>query len=87
MKNVNTRFNQDRGEGANHGIADVFSLYTQLTEPFLDHVEAINNYEAEMIPRAKVAVLTSRRACLDAHDSKSINEKSPLVAKRVMIFE
>ena len=49
--------------------------------------ERIGKYEEEMIPRAKVAVLTSRRACMDAHDSKSINESSPLIARRVIIFE
>jgi hypothetical protein len=41
----------------------------------------------EMIPRARMAVLNSRRACMDAHDAKSINEASPLVARRAIVFE
>lgn len=78
----------DRGEAANHGIADIAQLYKQLfNDENASQAEAISRYEAEMIPRTKVAVLTSRRACLDAHDSKNINESSPLVGRRVMIYE
>ncbi|KAL8677733.1 MAG: hypothetical protein Q9186_005868 [Xanthomendoza sp. 1 TL-2023] len=49
--------------------------------------EAIDAYETEMIERTAPAVLTSRRACLDAHDYKSITDQSPLVSRRVMITE
>lgn len=35
-----------------------------------------------MVARTRPAVLTSRRACLDAHDYKRINESSPLVSRR-----
>ena len=78
----------DRGEAANHGIADIAQLYKQLFDcDNASQQEAIGKYEAEMIPRTKVAVLTRRKACLDAHDSKNINENSPLVGRRVMIYE
>ena len=77
----------DRGEAANHGITDVANLYKQLFAENTTQAQGIDKYEDEMIQRTKVAVLTSRRACMDAHDSKSINELSPLVARRVMIFE
>ncbi len=47
----------------------------------------IEAYENEMIPRASLAVLNSRKACMDAHDHNSIDEHSPLVAKRAVKFE
>ena len=40
-----------------------------------------------MIQRTAPAVLNSRRACLDAHDYKSISEASPLVGRRAMEAE
>lgn len=40
-----------------------------------------------MIPRALVAVLNSRRACMDAHDSQAITESSPLVARRAIVLD
>lgn len=48
---------------------------------------AIDAYEEEMIERTGPAVLTSRRACLDAHEYGRINDQSPLVSKRVKITE
>lgn len=48
---------------------------------------AIDAYEEEMIQRTGPAVLTSRRACLDAHEYARINDQSPLVSKRVKITE
>lgn len=47
----------------------------------------VERYETEMIPRARMAVLNSRRACMDAHDANTITETSPLVARRAMVFE
>ncbi len=88
-----------RGEGANHGITDV----AVLVESILSIVAprevcssssitatldtAINEYEYEMIGRTAPAVLTSRKACLDAHDYRNITEQSPLVAKRAIVFD
>ncbi|KAI9681267.1 MAG: hypothetical protein M1817_002549 [Caeruleum heppii] len=80
-----------RGEAANHGIADIRSL--------LDHLGAyltsptprpamlegrMNAYETEMIGRTKPAVLRSRQACLDAHDTRRLGKESPLVSRRVV---
>jgi hypothetical protein len=41
-------------------------------------------YEGEMVERKEIAVLASRRACLDAHEYVRINENSPLVKRRMM---
>ena len=87
----------DRGEGANHGIADIHHL-THTLLPVLQHhhretagppglANAITAYETEMIARTGPAVLTSRRACADAHDYARIGEGSPLVSRRVMVTE
>ncbi|KAL5350011.1 hypothetical protein ACLOAV_005047 [Pseudogymnoascus australis] len=72
-----------RGEAANHGIADVASLVRELfAETDASAPGPFERYAAEMIPRARIAVLNSRRACLDAHDHEKICETSPLVARR-----
>ncbi len=81
-----------RGEGANHGITDIAVLLENLLPALADSssvsvTDAINAYEHEMICRTAPAVLTSRRACLDAHDYQKINEESPLVSRRVMVTE
>lgn len=77
-----------RGEAANHGIADVASLVKELfAETNANTPGPIDRYAAEMIPRARIAVLNSRRACMDAHDHKKICETSPLVARRVIVLE
>ncbi|KAG8528465.1 uncharacterized protein KY384_007383 [Bacidia gigantensis] len=86
-----------RGEAANHGIADIAVLVQHLLPILHDTQEspnrqpsllnAINAYESEMMKRTGPAVLTSRRACMDAHDYARINDQSPLVSKRVMITE
>ena len=47
--------------------------------------DAILAYEEEMIARTRPAVLASRRAAMDAHDYKRIDENSPLVSKRAVI--
>ena len=49
--------------------------------------DAILAYEEVMIARTRPAVLASRRAAMDAHDYKRIDENSPLVNKRVVIRE
>ena len=89
----------DRGEGANHGITDI-SLLLDKTLPTIQTSsatslhesatpialqDAVNAYEQEMIQRGAPAVLTSRRACLDAHDYERITDQSPLVSRRVMV--
>ena len=48
---------------------------------------AVGAYEFEMVGRTAPAVRASRRACLDAHDYKSIDDQSPLVSRRVMIAQ
>ena len=88
--------NIDRGEAANHGITDVSVLLSHLLPLFAETPKTpdtnklktiIDAYEHEMMTRTGPAVLTSRRACLDAHDYKKITDKSPLVSKRAVIFE
>ena len=49
--------------------------------------KSITEYNEEMITRTQPAVLNSRKACLDAHDYKSINNRSPLIARRVAVAE
>ncbi|KAL8913331.1 MAG: hypothetical protein Q9171_001808 [Xanthocarpia ochracea] len=87
-----------RGEAYNHGVTDISVFLSNIlsTVPSLSACsgtrstslkQAIDTYEAEMIQRTAPAVLTSRRACLDAHDYKSISDESPLVSRRVMITQ
>ncbi|KAG7007302.1 FAD-dependent monooxygenase [Physcia stellaris] len=85
-----------RGEAANHGITDVSILLSHLLPPFAETSKTSNTnglkkvidaYEREMMTRTGPAVLTSRRACLDAHDYKKITDKSPLVSRRAIVFE
>lgn len=49
--------------------------------------DAILAYEEEMIARTRPAVLASRRAAMDAHDYKRIDDNSPLISKRAVIRE
>lgn len=84
-----------RGEGANHSIFDVSTLLTHL-RPVLEEAggdfkqkderlkAAVEKYEGETIERTDLAVRASRQACLDAHDYKRLNDKSPLVRRRLM---
>ena len=90
---------QDRGEGANHGITDIALLLEKILPPLQNSSgptsskgskpktlqDAIDAYEKEMIQRAGPAVLTSRRACLDAHEYEKITDQSPLISRRVMV--
>jgi len=81
-----------RGEGANHSIVDVSKLLEQI-KPLYERADvkldtafatAREAFESEMIERKEIAVLASRRACLDAHEYARINENSPLVKRRMM---
>ncbi len=49
--------------------------------------EMITGYEKEMVKRTRPAVLASRRACLDAHEYKRIDENSPLVSRRAIVVD
>lgn len=75
-----------RGEAANHGLADVDLLVSQLLS--LNETEspaaALKTYTTGMVERAATAVLKSRQACLDAHSYERINDDSPLIQKRAI---
>jgi hypothetical protein len=83
----------DRGEAANHGVADVRVFLEQFLPenyqgsslPSLkDRVDA---YELEMIERTRPAVLRSRKACMHAHDYPSVTVDSPLIARRAIVVD
>lgn len=82
---------KDRGEAANHGVADVRVFLEQFlpenqqgpSPPSLK--EKVDAYELEMIERTRPAVLRSRKACMHAHDYRSITTESPLIAKRAIV--
>jgi hypothetical protein len=84
---------KDRGEAANHGVADVRVFLEQLlpenhqgsSPPSLK--EKVDAYELEMIERTRPAVLRSRKACMHAHDYASVTEESPLIARRAIVVE
>jgi 2-polyprenyl-6-methoxyphenol hydroxylase-like FAD-dependent oxidoreductase len=74
-----------RGEGANHGILDAALLVDQLIRVMngeVDQKEAIAEYEKEMKPRCRAAVLKSRQAALDGHCSDAITADGPLIGGR-----
>lgn len=85
----------DRGEGANHAIVDVLD-FVELVMPQLraggaDKAAAavglraaLDRYEDRVVARTRPAVLASRQACIDAHQWDRINEKSPLLSRRLM---
>lgn len=81
-----------RGEAFNHGLKDLMSLMKEIEAIYkagedwsLRRTELIDEYQAEVRARTYVAVLASRRACLDAHDQAArLTDKSPLVAMRTM---
>lgn len=83
----------DRGEAANHGVADVRVFLEQFlpenhqgsSPPSLK--ERVDIYELEMIERTHPAVLRSRKACMHAHDYPSVTLDSPLIARRVIIVD
>lgn len=81
-----------RGEGANQAILDAAAFYKQIsplyqsTERAVDSKawrEAVGRYEDDAVERGELAVLASRRACLDAHDWKRLNDQSPIVNRSV----
>lgn len=83
-----------RGEGANRGILDVGKWLEQHLELLKSGYweneqmkEASKNYQSEMIERARTAVLSSRKACLDAIDYQRIDGNSPLVNKRAIVSD
>lgn len=49
--------------------------------------EKVDAYELEMIERTRPAVLRSRKACMHAHDYKSVTSESPLIARRAIVVE
>lgn len=80
-----------RGEAANHGIADVHLLVSQIV-PVLQAQRgslalACQAYTAGMVDRAAPAVKLSRQACLDAHVYERIDDGSPLMMKRAVGIE
>lgn len=77
----------DRGEAANHGITDAQQLYENLLRVGRGEISqkiAVDHCEAEMRGRTSWAVTMSRQACLDAHDFKSLNKDSAILARRVV---
>lgn len=75
-----------RGEGANHGILDAALLVDALAKVHsgeLTQREAVEAYEAELRPRARVAVLKSRQAAFDAHNWEQLTEDSPSIGARI----
>ncbi|KAK4120283.1 FAD/NAD(P)-binding domain-containing protein [Parathielavia appendiculata] len=86
-----------RGEGANHAIVDVLDLVDLVIPQLLPSGEdsvsslavgglraALNRYEDRVVARTRPAVLASRQACVDAHQWNRINDKSPLLSRRMM---
>ena len=82
---MKTDITTDRGEAANHGITDAHQLCDRLiavSKGELSQQEAIEQFELEMRQRTSWAVAMSRQACLDAHDFKSLNKDSAILARR-----
>ena len=76
-----------RGEAANHGILDAYSLCKAIESVALGtktKKQALDEYEMSMRERAGPAVLLSRQACLDAHDFASLNEGSAVLKRRAI---
>lgn len=85
---ANIYSSSDRGEGANHTIVDVLDLSHKVL-PHLDSPKetlhaAIDELEEAIIGRTRSAVLASRQACLDAHESHALTATSPLLTRRQM---
>lgn len=49
----------------------------------IEQDKGIALYEEEMRERTSEAVLLSRQACFDAHDWKSLNADSAIIARRL----
>lgn len=77
-----------RGEAANHGILDAYSLCRALQGVHTgakSQKDALDEFETAMRDRAEPAVLLSRQACLDAHDYASLNEDSAVLKRRAIV--
>ena len=70
------RFFTDRGQGLNNAIYDVALLARKVKEKGFTP-EAFSEYENEMIPRARDAVVGSKANSLAVHDWDTLL-KSPL---------
>lgn len=60
----------DRGEGVNHAVVDACQLADTIksaADGYMSMNDAIREYERQMHPRAKEAVMTSRKAGEDGH--------------------
>ena len=90
LDNVDGSFYLDRGEGANHAIQDVVEFAECVTprlvqrKDMADLRKGLDTYENLVTERTRPAVLSSRRASLDAHDWPKISPTSPLLTRREM---
>ncbi|KAH8685009.1 FAD binding domain-containing protein [Ilyonectria robusta] len=74
-----------RGQAANHGITDAANLTQQVKlwhQGKKTRLEALADYETEMIKRGYEAVILSRQACLDSYNIQNLRPDSPLVGRR-----
>jgi hypothetical protein len=53
-----------------------------LSKGEISQAEAVEKFEGEMRERTSWGALMSRQACLDAHDFKSLNKDSAILARR-----
>lgn len=82
-----------RGEGANQAILDASVLFNEIRSLYQSSGpieskelrEAISRYEADAVKRGELAVLASRRACLDAHNWKMLDDNSPIINRSISI--
>lgn len=92
MSNSSRRltFFLDRGDGANHALADVedfdrhvVPVLAKPTSTTTELREALSQYEASVILRARPGIFASRQAGLDAHDWDKMTMSSPLLTPRM----
>lgn len=80
-----------RGDGANHALADVEDFDKFVVPQLLqagggtttELREALSQYEASVITRARPGIFASRQAGHDAHDFEKMTMKSPLLTPRM----
>ncbi|KAJ6781804.1 hypothetical protein PWT90_06436 [Aphanocladium album] len=79
-----------RGDGANHALADVEDFDKHVTPELAkpnpttaELREALSQYEASVILRARPGIFASRQAALDAHDYEKMTMQSPLLTPRL----
>lgn len=83
----------DRGGGDNHAIVDVQD-FAHIVGPVLGNCgddpsprAAMDTYEDVVVDRVRPAVLTSRQACLDAHDWARLERGDiPLLTRQYIVF-